>query len=280
MKLTKIYHSQILKAACLLLMVTTAVLFTSCKKDADPTTSKPVKTFVLVHGAFQGAYSWKQVKEDLEKQGQRVLTVELPGHGDDKTDPATITMDSYKNKVVSTIQGLTGKVILVGHSMGGMVISATAEAIPEKIERLIYVGAFVPANGQSLQELSLGDPDSKLKLILQPTAQGTIEINDLSKLTEVFCADASTALKTELLSKYRPDPIAPFAENVMLSIGKFGSVNKSYIRTINDLAIGLAAQNKMLTAAAIKDVYDLQSSHCPHLSKPVELSNLLVKISN
>lgn len=280
MKYTKVYGGQFFKAAFLMLIFTSSVLFSSCKKDSNLATSTPIKTFVLVHGAFQGAYSWKQVKEDLEKKGHRVIAVELPGHGDDKTDQTTITMDSYKNKVVSTINGLTGKVVLVGHSLGGMVISVTAEAIPERIEQLVYVGAFVPSDGQSLQELSLGDSDSKLKDILQPTAQGTIEINDLNKLTGVFCADASEAIKAELLSKYRPDPIAPFAEHVKLSSQKFGTVSKSYVRTTDDLAIGLAAQNKMLNAAAIKDVYSLQSSHCPHLSKPVELTNLLIRISN
>lgn len=238
-----------------------------------------VKTFVLVHGAFQAAYSWGQVKTMLEKKGYKVVCVELPGHGEDMTPPAAITMNSYRDKVVAAINAEKGKVVLVGHSMGGMVISAAAEVTPEKISRLIYIGAFVPRPGQSLMDIASGDKESQLGPLLAPDSPVTIAIKDRSKITEVFCADAAAAIKQELLAKYRPDPLIPFTNPVALTPANFGAVSKSYIRTTNDLALGPVLQNQMIRDAGITDVYNIASSHCPHLSNPTQLTKLLVSIN-
>jgi alpha-beta hydrolase superfamily lysophospholipase len=91
------------------------------------------KTFVLVNGAFAGSYAWDHVKPLIEQAGHKVVTMDLPGHGDDQTPPNEATFDAYLNAVIAPINAETEPVILVGHSMGGVVVSAVAEAIPEKI---------------------------------------------------------------------------------------------------------------------------------------------------
>lgn len=270
-------HSSLMIAAIVIIF---ASVFVSCSKDDEVNTPGPEKkTYVLVHGAFQAAYTWNGVKAALEQEGNKVIIVELPGHGEDTTDPAKITMDSYRDKVLSSIKDVTGKVILVGHSMGGMVISTVAEAVPEKIERLIYLGAFVPQNGQSLLELASLDTEGQLAPLLVPSADHlTLEISDASKIPSVFCEDGTAETKKQLIDKYRADPAIPFNNTVVLSDAKFGSVVKSYIHTANDKALGLSLQNKMVETGNIKDVYSIQSSHSPHLSKPEELTKLLISI--
>jgi pimeloyl-ACP methyl ester carboxylesterase len=265
-------------SAALVFMLGLALVVTSCSKDDDLPQSVNSKTYVLVHGAWQAAYSWKQVKAELEQRGNKVIAVELPGHGEDGTDPSGIHMENYKAKVVAAIQAEPGKVVLVGHSMGGMVISITAEAIPAKIERLIYVGAFVPKDKQSLLDVSGSDKESLLgpQLDLQGLFLG---VKDVSLVPKLFADDATDAIKQELSSKYRPDPFLPFNDHVTLTDQAFGSVTKSYIRTTKDLAVGMTLQNQMIKDAKITDVHDIASSHCPHLSKPKELTDLLLSIS-
>ena len=69
------------------------------------------------------------------------------------------------------------KIVLIGHSMGGMVITAVAEKIPNKISKLVYVGAFLPASGQALTDLASADPESKLGPLLIPsTDQLTLDV--------------------------------------------------------------------------------------------------------
>ncbi len=107
--------------------------FTSCKHDHLPASN----IYVLVHGAWQAPYVWTSVKEQLESVGQKVVLVQLPAHGDDFNSPANVSIDVYRDKVIATILSTKQKVILVGHSMGGGVVTAVAEKIPGKINKLV-----------------------------------------------------------------------------------------------------------------------------------------------
>lgn len=263
-----------------LVAISTWVLASCTEDHPDPETSQR-KTYVLVNGAFQAAYGWDKVKAELESKGNEVLVVELPGHGTDETVPANITMDSYRNKVVATIKPLPGKVILVGHSLGGIIISAAAEVVPDKIERLVYIAAFVPRDGESLLAIAGQDSESELIPLFVPSQDHlTIGISDFAKLPDVFCADASQEDKKVLLDKFRPEPAVPLANAVTLTPTKFGTVAKSYIKTLQDRALGKTLQNKLISENAIKDVREIESSHCPHLSKAQDLSNLLISIAS
>jgi pimeloyl-ACP methyl ester carboxylesterase len=267
--------------ATLALAAISTLVLASCTEDhADPETAQR-KTYVLVNGAFQAAYGWDKVKAALESKGNQVVVVELPGHGADQTAPANITMDSYRNKVVAAIQPLPGKVILVGHSLGGIIISAAAETVPDKIERLVYVGGFIPKDGESLLAIAGQDSESELSPLFAPSQDHlTIGISDFVKLPDVFCADASQEDKKVLLDRFRLEPAVPLTNAVKVTSSKFGTVEKSYIKTLQDRALGKTLQYKLISENHITDVREIASSHCPHLSKAQELSMLLIAIAN
>ncbi|MFZ8423175.1 alpha/beta hydrolase, partial [Staphylococcus aureus] len=79
-----------------------------------------------------------------------VIVVNLPAHGVDNTYGVGVGLNDYVKTVTDAINKVKGKVILIGHSMAGMVISQVAENIPNKIDKLIYVSAFLPKNGETL----------------------------------------------------------------------------------------------------------------------------------
>src|ERR1700760_2787584 len=110
----------------LLSVAAAAFVFSSCSKKNTADKPSP-KTYVLVHGAWQAPYVWDSVQSLLVKQGNTVAVVELPGHGSDQTAPSAISLNTYTTTVLNAISILPGKVILVGHSLGGMIISAVAE---------------------------------------------------------------------------------------------------------------------------------------------------------
>ncbi|MEO6282916.1 MAG: alpha/beta fold hydrolase [Dyadobacter sp.] len=267
--------------AGLVLATVSTLALASCTEDHQIPDEAKRKTFVLVNGAFQAAYGWDKVKAALEAKGNQVVVVELLGHGTDQTNPAGITMDSYRDKVVSAIQPLQGKVVLVGHSLGGIIISAAAEVVPEKIERLVYLGAFVPQNGESLFAIAGQDTESELSPLFVPSQDHlTVGISDFEKFQNAFCADASQQDKKAVLDRFRPEPAVPLTNPVTLTSAKFGSVSKSYIKTLQDKALGKTLQNKLITDHKITDVHEIDSSHCPFLSKSQELSDLLISIAN
>jgi len=260
----------------LLSVATATIMFSSCKKNNDV---QPIaKNYVLVHGAWQAPYVWDAVKADLVSKGNKVIVVELPGHGSDNTATYTLSLDVYRDKVIDAILKEEDKVILVGHSMGGMVITHVAEKIPSKISTLVYIGAFLPASGQALTDLAFSDPDSKLgPLLISSADQLTLDVKRDS-LTSLFINDGAEAEKEKVLTNYRTEPAIPFTNKVTLTNEHFGAVQKVYIKTLQDIVISPSLQDRMIAAAGIKTIYEVNTSHSPFLSQPHAVSALLLKI--
>lgn len=269
-----------MKTAILSSMLMLSVLFSGFATEKHHGVSaKTGKTFVLVHGSWMAPYAWDKVGKELTKKGNKVIIVQLPGHGSDTTAPQTLSLDVYKNTVLDAINKVPGKVILVGHSMAGMVISEVAEDAPDKIEKLIYVGAYVPANGQTLLALASTDAKALLGPSIIPSAdQLTLDVKH-ENIINIFCADSSPETQALVLKNFRVEPAIPFTNPAKLTDVNFGKVNKAYIHTMQDHVIGIDLQNQMASAASIQDIYSLDSSHTPFLSMPDKLTDLLVKIA-
>ena len=105
--------------------------------------------YILVHSAWLGGWQWENVAESLRKKGHTVIAPDLPGHGQDKTEPTDITMVDYVKTIVDILDLQEEPVILVGHSFNGITISRVAELQPKKIKKLVYLTAFLLPNGAS-----------------------------------------------------------------------------------------------------------------------------------
>jgi len=237
--------------------------------------NKKMKTFVLVHGAWAGKYAWDKVKPQLEKNGSKVVTLDLPGHGDDQTPIKGITLQSYVDAVINVIKKQEGKVILVGHSMGGMVITQVAEAIPDRIEKLVYLSAYLPANGQSIQDLSGIDANSLIGPNLVFASDYSFATIKPEFVVKVFAEDCSEAVKKMVLEKHKGEPLAPFQDKVVITDANFGAIPKYYIETTKDVGVSTANQERMIASGNVKRVFKLESGHSPYFAKPQELVTIL-----
>ena len=108
--------------------------------------------FLLIHGAWHGAWCWHKVIPELEALGHRASAIDLPGHGVDKTPTAEVTLDGYAERVGAALRGTDGPVVLVGHSMGGVVITEAAERYPERVAGLVYLTAIVLRAGEAMTD--------------------------------------------------------------------------------------------------------------------------------
>jgi len=262
------------KALCVIALL--ASFCVGCSSDdSDGGETATGKTFLLVHGAWMGAWCWADVVTDLRARGASVETVELPAHGDDMTALADATLDAYVTRVTAAVDGHEKPVILVGHSMAGMVITGAAEADPSKIEKLVYLGAYLPHDGQSLLDLAMTDTDSHLGAVsVVDQDVGLVKIPSAS-LKDIFVADGSDAVVTELEHRYRDEPLAPFVTPMHTTQANWGSVPKVYLYTKQDHAVSYSLQRRMTDGVKLSSSVELDASHSPFLSQPALTASTL-----
>jgi pimeloyl-ACP methyl ester carboxylesterase len=117
---------------------------------ADSTTNK--HTYVIVHGAWGGGWAFRQVDSLLTADGHKVYRPTLTGQGERAHLASTnIDLSTHVQDIVNVIlfEDLCD-IVLVGHSYGGMVITGVADRVPKRIQRLIYVDALLPLDGESV----------------------------------------------------------------------------------------------------------------------------------
>lgn len=237
-----------------------------------------MSTYVLIHGAWHGGWCWDKVVPLLEKEGHKVEAPDLPGHGNDKTPIPEISLQAYADRVCQILDSQPEPVILVGHSMGGIVITQVAEYRPEKIQLLVYLTAFLLQNGEFLLQHAEGDQEALvLPNLIMAEDQNYTTVKE-EALKEVFYGDCYDEDIKRAKSLLVAQAVAPFATPVNTTEEKFGRVPRVYISCLRDKAISPAAQEKMYTALPCENVISMDTSHSPFFSTPEELAGHLLSL--
>jgi len=228
--------------------------------------------FVLVHGAFSGSWYWNPVVSELEARGHTVEAIDLPGHGSDQTPPEEVTLGSYAEAVAAVLRA-GEPAVLVGHSMGGMVVTQAAAKARAHVERLIYVTAFLPRDGESLQSLATSaeaDDAVQRNMIVEPPVA---RISD-EGAAEAFYSRCSEEQIAWALPLGQPQPLAPLGDPVRLD-GGIDEIDRYYVRCTEDRAISIALQRRMSTDSPCKAVVEIVADHSPFFSATTELVEAL-----
>lgn len=232
-------------------------------------------TYVLVHGAWADESSWGFVRNELAKNAN-VVVVNLPAHGADNTYGVGVGLNDYVKTVTNEINKVKGKVILVGHSMAGIVVSQVAENMPNKVDKIIYVSAFLPKNGESLNGIVNKFLNNKTPDIFEFNKDYSLISVKKEMLPTVVCDDCPTYMKDVLVKYHRAEPVKGFNDKVTLTT-KFAAIPKFYISTKNDNAVPYALQQQMIKDnGTVKKVIEMPTSHLPFIVKPQEfIENIL-----
>jgi pimeloyl-ACP methyl ester carboxylesterase len=238
-----------------------------------------MKTFILIHGSWHSAWNWHKVIPVLQQQRHKAIAIDLPGMGRDKTAINEVKMASTVQKICTLIDSIEGKVILVGHSKNGIMISQAAEYRPNKIEKLIYLAAYLIPNGKTQRQYSVQDTQG----ILKPFVTVHENLNATTLQTEIYkeglyhdCDNNINELAKLLLSH---EPIESGITPLQLTEKNYGSIPRFYIECTEDKAVTPFIQQKMYTETPCQKVYAMHTSHSPFFSKPQELSNILCEIA-
>lgn len=239
---------------------------------------QPKKNYVLVHGAYHGKWCWDKIVPILEKDGNQVYAIDLPGHGNDNTPPEDVTLELYQKKILQTVNSIDGQVILIGHSLGGVSISLVAEQVPDKIESLIFLSAVLPIDGESAFSATSLDPNPNESIFYEISEnQKTVKVvSDLAK--NIFYNDCSEEDKDFGYSKLCVQAMEPFFATVNLTQERFGHIPKYYIETLNDKALSIEIQRIFHQRTKCEEVISLESGHSPFFSMPQKLSDAILGI--
>jgi pimeloyl-ACP methyl ester carboxylesterase len=185
------------------------------------------ETFVLVHGAWHGAWCWAAVINQLEKLGDRAYAVDLPGHGMNRVDRTKITLSSYVDSVAAYIEQHDLKdVVLAGHSLGGLTIPGVAVKIPARVKRVVWVTAMVALEGEPIVDPAT----SPLAAAIDSLPEGSVPIEMMGKeFLEGLSNDMAPAVKEYVLSALGPQPVKPMLGLVPMAAYFATGIPSSYI---------------------------------------------------
>ncbi|HEX2198356.1 MAG TPA: alpha/beta hydrolase family protein [Burkholderiales bacterium] len=122
-------------------------------------------TFVLIHGAWHGGWCWKLVAPALRRAGHEVYAPSLTGLGERRhLAGREVDLDTHIEDVVALLEmEALERVILLGHSYGGMVVTGAADRAPGRIAQLVYLDAFVPENGKCLLDYAVPERAARMR---------------------------------------------------------------------------------------------------------------------
>ncbi|MDG5816815.1 alpha/beta fold hydrolase [Chitinispirillales bacterium ANBcel5] len=231
-----------------------------------------MSTFLLVHGGSIGGWCWHKVKNCLEQCGHRVYTPDLPGHESDfNGNYSEITFEKYVHHITNQIRRIDSRLILVGHSLGGAVITKVLECIDSNlVQKVIYVCAMVPANGGVIGKLL--DAEQELKKVTK-IDKSRMCIDLLPGFWEVVFNRCSSEDITYAQKRIVPQPLLPLS--VPISIKAKGAIKKIGIVCNNDLSLSPKTQETMYKNAGC-ELKTLDSGHAPYFSHAKELSAILM----
>ncbi|MBD2869956.1 alpha/beta fold hydrolase [Paenibacillus sp. IB182493] len=196
-------------------------------------------TFVLIHGAWADAGFWDGIAAELRAMGHTVHVPEYPGHGPDSNNAVTHAMMTESLADYIRRNDLRD-IVLVGHSFGGTLIQKTAELVPERIKRLVFLNAFVLNDGQSVADEF---PPQALQLfdLLRRSSQDDTIMLPFALFRETFVNLASLGLAERIYRGISPEPAGPSYEK--LDLKKFYALDmpRSYVYLTEDNVLPLGS---------------------------------------
>jgi pimeloyl-ACP methyl ester carboxylesterase len=239
------------------------------------------QTYILVHGAWHGAWCWYKLIPSLEQAGHNAIALDLPAHGKDTTSAKGLTLQHYVERVIQAVDGQREPVVLVGHSLAGLTIPGVAEQRPDKIKALVYLDALLLRNGESYPEVAARNQPALCAVLASSVSvspDGTTSSVNLDKAKEIFYADCSDEDVERAKTLLGPEPLGPRGEPVRITDHRFGRVPRVYIDCLQGNVFTPSFKKTMYTAMPCRKVYTMNTSHSPFLSAPAELARVLREV--
>jgi pimeloyl-ACP methyl ester carboxylesterase len=236
-----------------------------------------VASFILVHGAWQGAWCWRQVTPLLERCGHKAVALDLPGHGADRTPPNGVTLAHYVDAVVRAVEAQREPPIVVVHSIGGL-LASVAEARLHALAAIVFIAPNLPPDGSTmLAFVDEYDPGFPASFVWAD--DGRSASISPAGVRQFLYNECPASVVDDVLPLLTPEPVAPFEAILRMTPDRFGRVPRYFVETLQDRAIPLRLQRATQARVGFSRVFSIDADHAPFFSAPEDLAASLDSIA-
>src|SRR6185437_14123889 len=236
------------------------------------------QTFVLVHGAWHGGWCWSRVADRLRAAGHQVFTPTQTGLGERRhLLSKDITLDTFRTDIVNVIEAEElSKIVLVGHSFGGLAISGVADVMPERIRHLVYLDSLVVEGGKSPFDSLPADVVAARRKLAEESSGGLSLPNPPPSAFGVLEAYNAEWVKRRLT----PHPLSTYTskQNIKGPVGN--NLPRTYIHCTNPSYAALQASRDWVKAQAGWRWAEIATVHDAMVTAPDELAKMLMGVSS
>jgi len=225
-----------------------------------------MSTYLICHGAWSGGWSWRKIRSLLRDAGHEVFTPTYTGLGERAhLAHPMVDLETHIQDILSVIECENlSNFILLGHSYGGMVATGVADRVPHHVRHLIYLDAFVPADGQSLNDLTGQLREGIEGWLLPPNPPAP---------------DTSAQDLAWTVPRRRHQPARCFSQKLRIANPK-PRFPRSYVHCVKKEGPDVFRQ----FADRFRDDHDWQfqemnASHSPNITEPAALAALLISLA-
>jgi pimeloyl-ACP methyl ester carboxylesterase len=245
---------------------------------APATAQNAGQTFVLVHGAWHGGWCWSRVADKLRAAGHQVFTPTQTGLGERKhLLSKDITLDTFTRDVANAIEAeeLT-KIVLVGHSFGGLAISGVADAMPERIRHLVYLDSLMVEGGKSPFDSLPPDVVAARRKAAEESSGG---LSLPAPPPSAF--GVSDAKDTEWVKRrLTPHPLGTYTSTLNIKGPVGNNLPRTYIHCTNPSYAALQASRNWVKAQQGWRWAEIATGHDAMVTAPDELTRMLIGVSS
>lgn len=235
--------------------------------------------FVLVHGGGHGGWCWRPTARLLRAGGCEVYAATLTGFGErSHLDASSVSFDTFVDDVVNVLrfEDLT-EVVLVGHSMGGVIIPRVAEAVPERLRRVVWLAAVVTADGETLLQAVPQSPWIARAVNIGPDGSAH---TDPDRILDAIIQDGTSEQRRFVRERHRPYPPPALVEPGRLSAFLDLGVPTGYVVAADDRTIEPEVARRFADRLPGCRRAEVPGSHDCMITRPAEVAAALIEMAS
>jgi pimeloyl-ACP methyl ester carboxylesterase len=240
----------------------------------------PPERVILIHGAWAGPWVWDALIPELSARGLRAEALALPGDGTHPIAPEDAVEADFHTCIANAISAEPGSVALVGHSGGGTLVTAGAEAFPDKVSHGIWIAGMLIPDGRSFDDIQndIAGPGKRFGVSdhVLHSADGLTSTVPPETAMKFFFQDAAPDVATEAASRLTSQPAAGHRLRTKTS-AEFDILPKLYVCAEKDQSVIPAAQQAMAYSTTNISLTTIPTGHVPQLTQPARLAEVLAE---